>query len=194
VAWRVPVVGGTAVHRHLASVGLEALLDAQRVRRARRDGTARSARRSPLDVLGRRPVPRIKEAGGAAFRRLTALQQRLRSGHRVAALLQRLADRSEILRALGAVEDVAGALVCLQGLLVTLLGLPGGVGHLDVDIERTDVLAESDKIVLRRRPNLLPFALTPRFVTKEGHRPKTIASNARRANRGSIVPPTPALP
>jgi hypothetical protein len=117
-------------------------------------------------------VARIKEAGRPALGRRPALEQRLGGGHRVAALLQRLGNRRQVLRALGAVEDLARTLVGLERLLVALLGLRRRVGHLDVHVECADILAEANEIVLRRDADLLPLALPACLVTEEGHGPQ----------------------
>jgi len=170
VAWRVPVVGLAPVNGHLSAVGGEALLEADGVGGARRDRTRRAARRGPVDVLGRRTVTGVKEARRPSLGWRPALEQSFGIGHRVPPLLERLTHRGEILRSLGAIKDLTGALIGLQGLVVALLGVVGDAGHLDVEIEGADLVPEGHEVVLGRAADLLPLALVARLVSEEGHR------------------------
>jgi hypothetical protein len=151
---------------------LEPLLDAQRIGGARRHLSRRATGRSPLDVLGRRPVPRVEEARWPPLGRRIACQQRLGVRHRVPALFESFAHRSEVLRSFRAVEDVARTLVGLQRLAVPLLRLSRDVRHLDVHIERADVVAERDEVFLGRLANLFPLALVTCLVSEERHKGK----------------------
>ena len=151
----VPVRDAPAADGDLARIGVLAALDALGVGLASRDGAGLAPRRRPLDLARRRAVARVEEAGRRALRRLAALEAGARRGHRVAALLGRLADRLEVLRAARGVDRARRALVGAESLLVVALGLLGGAGHLDVEVERADLLAELDDVVADVRPHLL---------------------------------------
>ncbi len=170
MAWRIPIVGLPTVDRHLPAVGGEAIPEAYGVGGARRNRARRAARRGPVDVLGRWSVAGVKEARRSSLGRRPALEHGLGAGHRVAPLLEGLTDRGEILRPFGEIEDPAGALVGLQRLVIALLGIVGDAGHLDVDIQGADVVAQGDEVVLGRPSDLLPLALMARLVSEEGHR------------------------
>jgi len=83
--------------------------------------------------------------------------------------------RSQIFGSLRAVEDLARALIRLERLLIPLRGLRRHARHLNVDVERPDVVAQSDQIVLRRGTNLFPLTFTARLVTKKRQARTTIA-------------------
>jgi hypothetical protein len=113
MAWRIPVVGLSAADRHLSAVRCKAVLNAHRVGGARRNLARLAAGGRPSDVLDRRSVARIEEARRPSLRRGLAVYQRLGVRHREPALLKRFTHRSQIFGPLGAVEDLAGALVGL---------------------------------------------------------------------------------
>src|SRR5690348_11469292 len=109
----------------------------------------------------------IEEAWGPTLRGRAALEQRLRIRHRIAPLLERLGHGGEILRPLRTVEDLTRPLVGLDRLPVSVYGLLRDVRHLDVYVERPDVVSERDEIILRRRPDLFPFAPAARLESEE---------------------------
>jgi hypothetical protein len=93
-------------------------------------------------------VARVEEARRPAFRRLPALEPRLRRGHGEAALLERGADLLEVGRPPRATERAARALVRRERPAVVLARARVDAGHLDVEIERADVVAQRDEILL----------------------------------------------
>src|SRR5579875_909618 len=110
---RVPVLRGATIDHHLSPVRREALADPHSVGGAHGHGPRGAVRRSPRDVLGRRPMARIEEARWPALGRRPPLEVGLGARHRVATLLERLRHRGEVLRALRPVEDLARSLVGL---------------------------------------------------------------------------------
>ena len=170
MAGRVPVVGRPAVDVHLAPVGGEALLDPDRVGGAGRNrprGTARTA-----------PTPRPRRTVRGAGRRSTA------AGARAArvppAAPWRTPSRTGPPR--GSRSPGRGPPDAARGRRSGwLAGRPAAPGRSaawpprrrrasDVDVERADVLAERDEVVLRRGLDLVPFTLAPELVAKERHR------------------------
>src|SRR5437588_12719494 len=115
-------------------------------------------------------MPRIEEARRTSLRRWLAFEHGLCVGHRVPALLERLAHRGEVLWPLGSVKDLARTLIGLERLLVALLCLLGRLWHLNVDIERADVVAQGNEVLFRRGTHFFPLPLVPGLVSEEGHR------------------------
>ena len=117
----VPVGHLAAAERDLARVGVLAAVDALGVGLAGGHHARRAERRRPLDLARRRPVARVEEARRGALGRLAALEPRPGGGHRVAALLDRRADRLEVARRRRAVDRRRRALVRAERLLVVRL-------------------------------------------------------------------------
>src|SRR4051812_13175179 len=113
-ARRLPVGHAAAARHDLARDRLAALLDADRVRRARRDGPRLPAGRRPWNVADGRAVAGVEEAGRPALGRRAVREVRLGDLHVEAALLERLGDRLEVLRAPRAVQGGLGLLVARQ--------------------------------------------------------------------------------
>src|SRR5829696_8072623 len=159
---RIPVGHALAADHDLAGLGVLAALDALGVGLAGRHDARGAAGRGPLDVAVRRAVARVEEAWRAALGRRLAVEHRLGHRHLVAALLQRGRDRLEVLGAPGPLPRRVRAVVGVNRPAVGLLRLPRR--ELDVEVQRTDVLAQGDEVVarvlldLRELRRLLPAA------------------------------------
>ena len=94
-------------------------------------------------------MARVEEARRAALRRLAVLQPRASRAHRPAALLERGADRLELVDAPREPPRLIGALVRLDGGLVVGPGRLGDAGHVHVQLERADLVAERHEVVAR---------------------------------------------
>ena len=127
-------------------------------------------------------MARVEEARRRALGRLAALEPGARRGHREAALLGRLADRLEVLGAAGPVDGGRGALIGAERLLVVGLGLLGGAGHLDVEVERADLLAELDDVGAHGVAHLLELGrLLAAPAARRGAAGRRRPARARRA-------------
>src|SRR6266536_3999018 len=156
-----PVPGGrlveghlAVVHQHLPALRLDPAAHLVRAGGAGRDLAGRAAGRRPGDVLDRRTVPRVEEAGRPALGQRLALEQRLRRGHGETALLQGGADLRHVLGPARPVEPVGRLLVAVDCGGVVAHGVRAGAGHLRVDVERPDVVAERQQVFLGDRFHL----------------------------------------
>src|SRR6266540_7369345 len=161
------VIGGRAperhrpvVDQHFPALRLDAAAHLGGADRAGRHLARGAARRRPGHVLDRGAVPGVEEAGRPPLRQRLALQQRLGRRHREAPLLEGRADRGHLLGPAGPVVGVGRLLVGIDrgGVMAHRLGIDAG--HPRVDVERADVLAERDQILLRQRLDLRQLLLT----------------------------------
>jgi hypothetical protein len=93
-------------------------------------------------------VPGIEEARWAPFGRGLTGQTRLRAFHREAGILELLAQALEVLERAGGTEAAVCRVIAEDGALVVALGPRIGPGHLGVDVEGANVVAERDKILV----------------------------------------------
>src|SRR5215207_198273 len=123
--------------------------------RAGRHRPGRAVRRLPADVVDRRPVTGIEEAGRPPLRRVAPLEQGPGRGHRVPARLDRAAHRGRVGRGAGLLERLLGPLQELvrPGVLVDRLADAGLLG-LQVDVEVAQVVGQRLQVVLGGRPGL----------------------------------------
>jgi hypothetical protein len=109
-------------------------------------------------------VAGVEEARRSAVRGGAALHLGAGCLHRPAPLLEQLGHRLQVLRAPGAVERLTGLGVALDRQRVVLLGLPVGVRHLHVEVERANVVAEGDHVVAGDPTHLLELGLQRRLL------------------------------
>jgi hypothetical protein len=93
-------------------------------------------------------MTRVEEARRPPFGRFQSLEARLRGRHREPSLLERRGDGLDTLGTPGAVERRVGALVRRDCGAVVAARFLAHAGHLDVDVERPDVLGEREQILL----------------------------------------------
>src|SRR3954453_6366676 len=158
----VPVRDLAAADHDLARVGLLAALDALGIGLADRHLPGLAPRRGVHHGSRGRAVARVEEAGRGPLGRLLALEARPRGGHRVAPLLDGGAHRLELLRRAGAVDRRRRPLVGAERGLVVGLRLLRHARHLDVEVERADLVAALHHITAHRAGALLePLRLPP---------------------------------